>query len=194
MRTITLAVGIVSVGVLGALPFRQLPNSGNADQLTPMATGPLDRQSDVRAIGGVVQWPDRGGFDASLSWQPQPMTLDAAPSFDLPAMPESFPDSGIDVPIPPPVRDRFAATYEVRRQALATADTAVTLPMTAPEPSAFSIQPQDRFVYAPLPSLDDAPAVSPFGTGRSSTAAQRASVVREEPQPVAPRQYIQEPR
>src|SRR5687767_13361131 len=176
MRTMTLAAGIIAVGTLAALPFRRIEVPTDPDAPVSIATGPLARQLHSDSLDSAAPWPKRPGFDSSLAWQPQPMTLDALPpSFELPPMPDQYTLDAIEVPIPAAVRDRFQA-------AVTTIDTApkeLVMPQVA--------QIEDRFVYTPL--LE--PAQPPRGT----TKIQAASSISSEPsQPPAPaaRQYIRE--
>ncbi len=180
MRTLTLAVGIVSFGTIAALPFRRAATSHHPATATlnasglgenpSLVTGPLEGQMESDSFGGVVPWPDRRGIDASIAWQPRPMILDSSPvSFEMPTMPDTFPDEALEVPMPAPLRDRYEATLEVRRDfsppqaplGVATTAPASTPPMTAAGPSAESLI-RDRFVFTPPPSLPDPPRPSTF--------------------------------
>lgn len=179
MRPISLAACIIVIGVLAALPFRHSDRAIDPEVPVGIATGPLGKHLHDDPISGVMQWPDRPGFDPSIAWQPQPMRLEAASyEFEMPAMPDSFPHDTIEVPIPAPVRQRYDAVVNMR-QAEPESGPSLVMPPVA--------KVDDRFVYTPAPS-------------RPSTlnaTVHAASVIRSEPadNPMqSPRQYIREPQ
>lgn len=147
MRTLSLVAGVIAVGTLAALPFRRTEALIEPKEPASIATGPLGHQVEDDAMNGVLQWPDRPGFDPSLAWQPRPMTMDLAPrSYEMPKMPDAFPGDSVQVPVPAPIRERFAA--------------AMPIPAPVEDPTGVGanglLMPQvahieDRFVYTPPP-------------------------------------------
>ncbi|MGV3484183.1 MAG: hypothetical protein ACO1RT_07185 [Planctomycetaceae bacterium] len=178
MRTMTLAVGIVAVGTLAALPFRRLEVPTDPDAPVSVATGPLARQLQSDSFDNTAPWPHRAGFDSSLAWQPQPMTLDALPpAFELPPMPEQYTLEEIEVPMPAVVRDRFPAAVAP----VETAPGGLLMPQVA--------QIEDRFVYTPLLEAE-----SPARPAATIQAASAVTTQSSSPAPPVGRQYIREPQ
>lgn len=210
MRTLSLVAGIIAVGTLAALPFRRSEVVADPESPATIATGPLGRQVESDAINGVLQWPDRPGFDPSLAWQPKPSTLESpSHAFELPKMPEAFPTDTMQVPMPAPVRDRFKATAPIPDPAStdqygnerSIGSNGLLMPQVA--------QIEDRFVYSPPPTSESmgrsgvslAEASGGQADGHGSTprqsAFQSASVIRSDSAvntTPSDRQYIREPQ
>jgi len=183
MRPISLAACIIVLGVLAALPFRHSDPAIDPDVPVSIATGPLGKHLQDDSISGVMQWPDRPGFNPSIAWQPQPMRLEASSyEFEMPAMPDTFPHDTIEVPIPAPVRQRYDAVVKMRQ--------------TEPQQGPGLVMPpvakvDDRFVYTPSPSPP------PPRPSTLSATVHAASIIRNEPvdkHMQSPRQYIREPQ
>jgi len=184
MRIIPAASLMIVVGVLGSLPFRRVDPTIQSP--IGAATGPLAPTMEEDSVGGVMQWPDRPGFDPSLAWQPQPMKLDArAYTFDMPAMPDAFPIDAVDVPIPSPIRDRYDAVVDMRKPAIEVGDIEPSVVPALPS----SIAIQDRFVYTPPEPTATSPTVqaSPMRPVSTVRVESSADVIPGE------RQYIREP-
>lgn len=193
MRPITFAVCIIVVGVLAALLFRHPDPMIDLPAPVGMASGPLGKDLGAESISGVVQWPDRAGFDPSIAWQPQPMRLqDTSFELEMPAMPENFPHDSIEVPIPAPVRHRYDAVVNMRQAAPEKGQVFVMPPVS---------QIEDRFIYKPAsprqPTLDASiHATSVQGTSIQGISVQAASVSRSESaneHASSGRHYIREP-
>jgi len=178
MRNLTLAAGIIVVGVLAALPFRRTSSPVETDESESYSSRLHSRQIQSEIVDEVVQWPERPGFDPSLAWQPQPMTLNALPRApELPPMSADFPSIELEAPSPVTVKSRFGAVPGGREAAI---DPNLLMPTAA--------QIKDNFRYSPPPVL---PRVAP----RQSTV-QAASVVSNQTvdeTPSTERQYIREP-
>ncbi len=180
MRTITLAVGLIAVGTLAALPFRRIERPLDPDAPTGIATGPLGRQLPNESIDSAIPWPSRPAFEPALTWQPQPMRFEAVPpSFAMPPMPDSYPLDAIELPMPAPVRSRYDAVASLRVPEQ-VAESNPGLPTSA------VALVEDRFVFPPLPT----PATT---TPYRAAKLQAASVINNETAP-AERQYIREPQ
>jgi len=178
MRNLTLAAGIVVVGVLAALPFRRTSSPLETDESASYSARLHSRQIQNEIVDEVVQWPERPGFDPSLAWQPQPMTLNAPPRApELPPMSAGFPSIELEAPSPVAVKSRFGAFPGSQGTAI---DPSLLTPSAA--------QIKDSFKYSPPPVL---PRVAP----RQSTV-HAASVVSKQSvdeTPSTARQYIREP-
>jgi hypothetical protein len=182
MRTLSLVVGVIAVGTLASLPFRRTEAVILPEDSLGIATGPMGHQVENDAMNGVLQWPDRPGFDPTLAWQPRPMTMEASsPVFEMPKMPESFPEDTMRVAVPRPIQDRFAA--------------AVPIPAPGGDPSEVGsngllmppvAQIEDRFVYTPAPAPEPPAGRSTFQS--ASVVSHDASSSAAEPQ------YIREPQ
>lgn len=182
MRTLSLVAGVITVGTLAALPFRRTEAVVDPAESVSIATGPLGHQVEDDAMNGVLQWPDRPGFDPSLAWQPRPMMMESSShTFEMPKMPESFPDESMRVPMPAPVRDRFAAAVPIA--APVSDESGVGANGLLMPPVA---QIEDRFIYTPPPEPERSPRVSTF---------QSASVISHDGSTAtADHQYIREPQ
>jgi len=177
MRIVPVAAGLIVVGVIAALPFRRIEPVRNTLVPIGAATGPIRVQGEDESISGVVQWPDRPGFDPSIAWQPQPMKWNtSSPSFEMPDMPPTFPRQSLDVPIPAPLRDRFPA---------GVFSAAPTLEVTPVQALPTQISLDDRFVYHPPETSRLSPAVK-----IQPASAHRADPIDQSP---STRQYIREP-
>jgi hypothetical protein len=210
MRTLSLVAGIIAVGTLAALPFRRTEVVVDPESPATIATGPLGRQVESDAINGVLQWPDRPGFDPSLAWQPKPSTMETpSHAFELPKMPEAFPTDTMQVPMPAPIRDRFKATAPIPDPAStdqygnerSIGSNGLLMPQVA--------HIEDRFVYSPPPrpepmmSSDASPIeasgsqTNVLGSTPRHSAFQSASVIRSDSAintTPSDRQYIREPQ
>lgn len=210
MRTLSLVAGIIAVGTLAALPFRRTEVVVDPESPATIATGPLGRQVESDAINGVLQWPDRPGFDPSLAWQPKPSTMETpSHAFELPKMPEAYPTDTMQVPMPAPIRNRFRATAPIPDPAStdqygnerSIGSNGLLMPQVA--------HIEDRFVYSPPPrpepmTRSDAShseasggQVNELGTIPRQSAFQSASVIRSDSAintTPSDRQYIREPQ
>jgi hypothetical protein len=180
MRTLSVVTGVIAIGTLAALPFRRLEVIADPEETVNIATGPLGHQVEDDAMNGVLQWPDRPGFDPSLAWQPRPMTIASSQSLEMPKMPESFPDEAMRVPMPAPVRERFAAAVPI--PAPVTDATGVGANGLLMPPVA---QIEDRFIYTPPPA--------PEKSTRKSTFQSASVISHDQSSAVAEHQYIREP-
>ena len=178
MRSISLALGIIVVGILAALPFRRTPSTFDSNDSAVYSSGSVGGQLRSSLVDEVVQWPDRPGFDPSLAWQPHPMTLDGSPrKIEMPPMPADFPKIDIETLTPVRAQSRF--------------DAASSLSIGASAPSLLKssdAQIKDRFTYSPPPELPKA---------NRPSAIQPASVISRQPVtdlPATERQYIREPK
>jgi len=179
MRSTSVAACIVAVGVLASLPFRRTEPAIDPDAPVGLASGPLASQFRQESITGVMQWPERPGFDPSLAWQPQPMRFETvAPAIEMPPMPDAFTLESIELPIPEPIRERFNAVSAMRSSE-ATKSPGFQLP---PEPPI-----EDNFAYTPNPSR---PSFTP-GSIQSASVISNERVISDAP---AERQYIREPK
>jgi hypothetical protein len=181
MRTISLASGIIAIGVIAALPFRRTEKPVDPNAPVGIATGPLGQHLHDQSISSVTQWPERPGFDPSLAWQPQPMRLEANTyAFEMPEMPESYPYDSIEVPMPAPVRERFDAVVHTQKKVSPDHDPAPAVVMPPNVPT------EDRFQFTP------AAVPAP----KANASIHSASVIRHDEasrESSAPRQYIREP-
>ncbi len=178
MRSISLALGMIVIGILAALPFRRTPSTFDANDSADYSSGSVGGQLRSSLVDEVVQWPDRPGFDPSLAWQPQPMTLDGSPrKIDMPPMPADFPKIDIETLAPVRAQSRF--------------DSAPSLSIGASASSILTssdTQIKDRFTYSRSPELPKA---------NRPSAIQPASVISRQPVadlPASERQYIREPQ
>jgi hypothetical protein len=175
MRTLSLVAGIIAVGTLAALPFRRTEVVVDPESPATIATGPLGRQVESDAINGVLQWPDRPGFDPSLAWQPKPMTMETpSHAFELPKMPEAFPTDAMQMPMPAPIRDRFKAAVPIPDPAStdqfgnqrSIGSNGLLMPQVA--------HIEDRFVYSPPPRPEPRPRLEPASRSEPMTAGAHA--------------------
>jgi len=178
MRNLTLAAGIVVVGVLAALPFRRTTAPRDPNDSTNYSSSVHSRQMQSGIVDEVVQWPDRPGFDPSLAWQPQSVRLDPSPRApELPPMSAEFPSIDLEAPSPVTVKSRFDTASRWQ-------DTAIDPGLLTPS----AAQIKDNFKYSPPPVLPPVPVRQ--SSVHAASVISNQSVSDAEP---SERQYIREP-
>jgi hypothetical protein len=184
MRPINFAVCIIVVGVLAALPFRHTEPAIDLPAPVGIASGPLGKDLGAESISGVMQWPDRPGFDPSIAWQPQPMRLEASSyEWEMPAMPESFPHDSMEVPVPASVRHRYDAVVNMRQAEPEKVPVLVMPPVSHVE---------DRFIYKPASPRQS--SIEATSQGASIHAASVSLSESANESTSSQRHYIREPR
>ncbi len=213
MRPTTAATLLVAAGVLAALPFRRTSSDSSAEPVPGIATGPRSTSTASVSTGRPAEWSSSADFDASLAWQPVPITLPERPSPQLPPMPDSYYDLAFELEQPDPIRRRFSAavghrsppaepTSHIDRVLTGSADRdprseaanpRQELPIEAAEDLI-----KDRFVYTPIQLPQEPPKPGEGTREQRSVQAQSASMIRPGVTPLddttRQRHFIREPR
>ncbi|QDT06210.1 hypothetical protein K227x_46180 [Rubripirellula lacrimiformis] len=173
MRNLTLGVLIVTGGTLAALPFRRPSVDPAPSTEWGDATGPTESaldaslRSDIAASGsGDIELPLPGSLPV---WGREPRPKPAPRRVDVPL---SFDDLMVPIDQPDPIRQRFAATAEVRaadleRQRVAAIEMP-SLDAVAPAMqdelrrrlTQQSVQPQSASPFTPISPSTPFPATS----------------------------------